>query len=343
MKYTNFRAFEKHLEASRPDHFAAIYVVLAKDQFERKAAFDRLICFLQGNEHQAQFSLTTLEAESLSDSVVQELYASSLFTKKQILVIAQAEKLKAKAKEILEQYFAKPNHSLFLVLSAESLVATTNFYKKAEKAGVILDLNQPEKPWEKEQRLAEWIKAYVTTQGKKIELSTCQYMLQQLGTDQSLLFQELEKLVCFIGDRLEITVSDVSTICLSTNMETGWQLGEAIFKKDSRAALRIAKALLKDGTACIALLRQIRTQFQTEFQVCSILANGGTAADVGSLFPYMKGNILNRHMQMAQGYGIARFQQGLIQIDKTEVLTKNSSIDPELLMDLLLVKLTVSS
>ena len=270
----------------------------------------------------------------------QELQAFSLFSTRQIFAIMQGEKLKAKSKELLEKYFAKPNRSLYLILSAESLTTTTNFYKKAEKVGVILDLNQAEKPWEKEQRLVEWLKAYASSQGKKMDTPACQFLLQQLGTDQALLSQEIEKLVCYIGSRSEIVSKDISSICLSANLETGWQLGEAIFKKDSASALRISKALLRDGTVGIALLRQIRTQFQTEFQICSILASGGTAADVGSAFPYMKGNILNRHMQMAQGYGMDRFRQGLIQIDKTEVLAKNSSTDPELLVDLLLIKLT---
>lgn len=169
-----------------------------------------------------------------------------------------------------------------------------------------------------------------------MDRQVCQFLLKQLGTDQSLLYQEIEKLFCYVGDRSEITLQDVSMISTSVNVENVWQLGDAIFRCDVNSALRISKALLNDGTALLALLRQIRSQFQTKFQICSILKNGGTSAEVVQQYPYMKGNILERNMQMALNYGMPRFKKGMIKIDETELQAKNSGADSDILLELLI-------
>src|SRR5262249_40672120 len=133
---------------------------------------------------------------------------------------------------------------------------------------------------------------------------------------------------------------DVAAVCSSINLDNAWQLGEAIFRRDVPTALRISKGLLADGTAFIALLRQIRTQFQTEFQVCSILSRGGSHAEIAQEFPYMKGQILDRHMHQAQSYGMQRFKSALLAIDEAELSAKNNG-DPDFLAERLIIKLTL--
>jgi DNA polymerase-3 subunit delta len=131
----------------------------------------------------------------------------------------------------------------------------------------------------------------------------------------------------------------VATICTGINQETVWQLGEAIFKLDAQAALRIGHALLDEGTALLSLLRQIRTQFQTDLQVAAILASKGSPADVTALFGYMKGTILDRHCQAARHYGFERFKAGLLKIDEAELQAKNSTPEREL-FEVLIARLT---
>ena len=100
------------------------------------------------------------------------------------------------------------------------------------------------------------------------------------------------------------------------------------------------KGLLTDGTALIGLLRQLRAQFQTSCTLSSILAAGGTGADITQQYPYMKGQILDRQIRLSQNYGIQRLKKGLLALDETELDAKNSSKEPELLAERLIIKLT---
>lgn len=340
VKYTNLRAFEKHLESSAPNHFAEVYLILSKEDFERKSALDGLIKSVLKQEASPDLCLHVFDAEKDSvEAALAELETLAFFAKRRLIAIQNVDKYDKASTQKLEDYFAAPNRTVCLVLTAPTVNRATNLFKKAEKVGVILDIPE-EKPWERERSLAEWLRTTATSIGKQIDQQTCQLILKQLGTDQTLLHQELQKLACYVGDRPSINQKDVAAICGSVNTENAWQLGEAIFRRDAATALRITKALLQDGTAVIALLRQIRSQFQTEYQICSILARGGTGSDIAQEFPYMKGQILDRHIQQARNYGMPNFKKGILKIDETEMQAKNSSADPDFLAEMLIIKLT---
>ena len=50
MKFTNTRAFEKHLIDAAPRHFAPVYLLIGKDDFERKEVVTTNISFFRDFE-----------------------------------------------------------------------------------------------------------------------------------------------------------------------------------------------------------------------------------------------------------------------------------------------------
>jgi len=340
MKYANMAAFEKHLEGAAPNHFAEIYLVLAKEAFVRKQATDALTSLYLKGEHTPEFCLVAFDGEKHSvDGIMQELKNIPLFSKKRLFIVHNADAFDKSDTQKLESYAESPNRSVCLALSATAVNRATTFYKKMEKVGVVFDVAD-EKPWEKEKNVVDWLCSESGKMGKKMPSHLCLFLVKQLGTDQHLLLSELHKLICYVGDRPIITENDISAICSVVNLDNAWQLGEAIFRRDATTALRIGKGLLDDGAVLIVLLRQIRSQFQTEFQVCSIMTNGGTPADVAAEYPYMKGAILDRHVRLSQEYGMPRLKSGLLAIDETELQSKNSMVDPDFLAERLIIKLT---
>lgn len=336
MKYDNLRAFEKHLQGASPGHLSPVYLVLSKESFERKTAVDALVAALKKGEKEGALSVQTFDGDKLAiQQVMSELHTLSFFAKKTVVIITNGEKLTKPSMAPLEAYFEKPSRDAYLIISAESVNRSTNFYKKGEKAGIILDIPEA-KQWEKEKSVAEWIRQRVASEGIGISPAAIQLIQKQAGTDLGLIDGEINKLLCYIGERKEVTVQDVGAICASVNIETGWQLGDAIFRRDAASALRITKALLGDGVPFLALLRQIRSQFQVKYQIASLMASGGTPEDVIRQYPYMRGQLLEKNIQAATQYGVERFRKGMLKIDHTETQAKNSQADEGFLAELLI-------
>jgi len=339
LKYSNLTAFEKHLEGALPNHLAEVYLILSKEAFVRKQAVDRFCALVLKGETTPDLCVQTFDGERHDVAVIlQELETMSFFVKRRLIIVQNADAFNKDATSKLEAYFAKPSRTSCLVLVASAINRATTFYKNAEKVGVVLDVAE-EKQWEREKSVAEWLHKEVTLHGKQLSLAACQQLVKQLGTDQMLLQCELLKLLCYVGERRVIEEHDIAAVCGSVNQDNAWQLGEALFRRDASAALRISKALLTEGVALIALLRQIRSQYQIEYQVCAIMSQGGSAGDVSQEFPYMRGAILERHVQQAQSYGMTRFRKGLILIDETELQAKSSGVDPDFLAEMLIIKL----
>lgn len=340
MKYTNINSFEKHLKGAFPNHYSPVYLIIAKERFILKSAVDLVLKALKPGDHTTSFSVAVFDPDHLSIGAIRdELQTQSLFSKQKAVWIDLGEKPTTSFLKDLQESIELLPQGTYVVFSAAAINHSTNFYKRVEKLGIILEVAE-EKSWEKEKNLAAWVIQKLTEEGMTIENQACQQLIKQIGNDQAILSQELRKLICYIGDRKQITLDDVRAICTSMNTENAWQLGEALFKRDIAASIRISKALLDEGTPLLSLLRQIRSQFQTDYSICTLLANGGTGQEVAQAFPYMKGFILEKHMRTAQEYGRENFRNSLLHIDAMELMAKNGSTDPYFLAELLMIKLT---
>ncbi len=333
MKYTNVAAFKKDIS---PSQGASLFMIISKEDFERQEVVNHLIDILKiERESLIKFQGAHLSIEALNT----ELYSMGLFASRRMILIREADKLQKPLLPVLLKFLSKPTQDVFVILETEAFNRNTNFYKEVDASGVMLDV--PElKPKDKVSALLGVLREKAATSGKTIDPQVCNLMLNQLGTDQALLHNELEKVICYVGDRKIITAEDVRSICGSVPQETIWQFGDALFKKEAPAALKMVHGLLSDGTHFLSLLRQIRSQFQTKYQVCSILASGGSSADIEKQFPYMKGFVLETNVRMAQGYGLEGFKKAMIAIDEAELAAKNSQVSPELSAEILVIKLT---
>lgn len=339
MKFDNLRAYEKHLGACNNEQFADVYLILSKEDFDRSSALDMTVTALLGGRP-ADLALKTFDGESLTiDALLDELNTLPFLIDRKVVVIRQADSIKKAAVKILEDYLERPNRAVKLVMAADAVAANTNFYKKSEKGGVVVSIPQ-KKAWEKEKDFADWIYDQVAKEGKRIDPNAVQLLVKQTGLDQTMLKMEMEKLFCYVGEAPLITATAVGAICTCMDIDNIFQFSEAVLRRQVSRALTIGSHLMSGGTSVLPILIQLRTQFHTDYQVCSILTNGGTAQDVSQEFRYLVGRVLTQHIEMATGYGMDRFKKGLLALDEAERLAKSSTMEPELLLERLVVKLT---
>ncbi len=338
MRYDNLRAFAKHIQSASPDHLMAVYLLVSKNNRDLTEASQSIIKSIFPDKH-SEMEVKTFQSEGLQVSeLLNELNTLSVFVKNRIVVLHHADKLNKAASTALEKYFEKPNPAVKLIVTAQAVNRGTKFYKKAKVQGVILDMPE-EKAWQKEKSCQSWVRERVFQDGRQIEPQAIAALVKQIGTDQDVLEQEVFKLYCYLGDRTTITLQDVSAICSFVSTESIWKLGEDIFHFNPGGAVKSIKSLLADGAPLLGLLRQLRSQFQTSFQICTILANGQGRDEIVKHFRYLTGNILNKKIQEAQGYGLERFKRGILVIDETELKAKSSGGDPDFLAEMLVVRL----
>ncbi|MFI0434750.1 MAG: DNA polymerase III subunit delta [Parachlamydiaceae bacterium] len=340
MRYDHLQAFEKYLEGADSQNISPFYLIVGKDAVDTQHAIDLLLDLLLPRGKNREFALTMFDGAGVEEvSLSQALESGSFFAKSQVMYIRHLDKAKKSIQELLEKCLSRPQSGHSLVLTAATWSKNHSFYKAMEKKGVIVDLPDL-KPWEKEKQLVGWVNKEAAAKRKLISYQACQLLVKRMGNDQSLLIQEIEKLICYCGDRKEISEEDIKAISCCEHFSTIWQLGEAIFSFNSSAALQIVRSFLTEGQPLLPLLRQIRSQFQTQYQVALLLAQGKEPQEIAQQFSYMKGQILERNIEQANRYGLKSFKLGMLAIDEAEMRTKNSAIDDHILLELLMMQLT---
>jgi DNA polymerase-3 subunit delta len=317
LKCDDFKTFEKQK--------SSLYLVISKEDYVKNLTLER---FKGGLKFSCE-SLKTLQG------VLEELKTRSLFESSKTILLTEIEAEKTTFFDPLLPLLNGIPKEIELVLIGKTLSKATKLYKACETYGVVLDVPE-QKPWEVAANLQQWVLNYAKEAQKELSPHLAHLIVKQGGTDQSVLKNELDKLFSFLGERSQIKEEDIDLSLIKSPSDTGWQLGEALFQLDQKRALSVLDSQLRAGVAFIALLRQLRGQMVTGYQVLS-LAN--QREEISLKYPYLRGALLEKTLKSATSFGAFRFKKALMVIDEIELKAKNSSLSDEFLATLLIGRL----
>ena len=193
---------------------------------------------------------------------------------------------------------------------------------------VILDLSA-EKPWEEKQRLWKWIVQLFHSQKKEIRPDAVEAMLERLPLDRLLLDQEIEKLVCYVGERHEVTRPDVELLCSSLVEQNHFQLAQQLVWGGLKAVPDI-----DDLATLLPLIGLMRNQFEMGLKISTLLARGASQEEIATAFPRLWPKALQQCIDGAKHLGPGHFKGGLMNLFDLEFGLKTSQGNPEVLFSI---------
>lgn len=110
--------------------------------------------------------------------------------------------------------------------------------------------------------LNKWIAGQFRPLGKIIAPQTAMQLAFTSGRELMLLSQEIKKLAAFVGERTEITPSDVERAATRTAECTVFQMADALVAGKAAEAFRLLSVLLENGEARIGVLAMIARQYR---------------------------------------------------------------------------------
>ena len=319
MRYQNVKAFQKHLESAAPHHLCRVYLIAVPDDYERRCLLDALVSLLAVPDQ-------PLLRLSAVDSTLGELFTAidspSLFSPEPLALVDEMEKLSKKNAQGFIDLLARPHLTGYLILGSRG---KTVLYQAVEKCGAILDLCD-EKPWEKEKRLTEQLFERARQAGKRLAPNVPQLLFDRLDKDSALLTQEIDKLICFTGDRSTIEQADVQQISATSRTYTLWQTAEEIVWEggDLHAA---------DSSSLHGLIPALRSQFQVGLKLASFMEAGVAPHEISTRLPKIWPKLLDKRMSQAARLGSSYFRKGLDLLFRIESLSRSGSTDISVLLD----------
>jgi DNA polymerase-3 subunit delta len=320
MRFSNRAAFLKAVKSAAPDHLSRVYCVALSSPFERAQIIDQVLHYVATPDR----SLERFHGgEWDRRRFYEHLSTGGLFGGEPVALLDNGELL---AKGAQQELFARPFTFGYLVLGVQ---AKTPLIGWAEKEGVVLD-GLEEKPWDKEKRLLDEIGARAANAGKALLPDAAALLLERVERDAAILASEVEKLICYVGERHSITTGDVLAVSATRHTASPWQIAEELVWEGA--------PLKGEGVEFFALAPALRAQLQIGLKIATLIEQGAGREAWQEALPKVYPKTLEKRSAQAVRLGKSYFIAGLQFLLELELMSRSGEHRrPEMFADLFCV------
>jgi len=331
-----FSEFQFHLRRRK---FGPAYFLFGSDVYLQESARDILIGALQkawGIDPLC--SMVDLDQVPI-DNLLNKASSSSLFSPKQIIKVKGVMKLREQQGRKLAAYFEKPNPDTVLVFLGAYLDRNDRkkkIFRILEAGTEIVDLVPLS-----EMQTKTWVRKQLNNKEISIEEEALEVLIELQGTDLGRLHSELEKLALFAGQHKKVSLQMVNDLAGNFREYTIFDFLDAVLVQDQIKALRLSHELTSQPAEILSMVTLLARRIRTLIQIQELSTRMGLsemARQIGAS-PYF----LKRLLQPAKRFRRQTLISAIDRLGKIDDCVKNSRLDSQILMEMLVRDLTRTS
>ena len=239
---------------------------------------------------------------------------------------------KARDKKSLQSYIESPaEFTVLLIIHNGSIQnADTILYRTLLEKNFIYEAKEL-----KGNNLINWLVDYCEVNKKTLNFENAQMIVDIVGENRSMLEAQLDKIITFIGDKVEITLEDIRALSSSLKEYSIFDLEDAIGKKDKARALKLAFNLLEKGkepTFIIHMLTRYFTGLARVNEMTELKINDYAAARIVGTHPYY----YRDYKQARRAYSDRDIFQASRALLKADLAIKTTSADKKSVVSVLI-------
>lgn len=259
-------------EDMKNNQFKGVYLLYGEEAYLKRLYKNKLRAALTAPDDSMNY--TYYEGKGINPNEIIDMAETMPFmAEKRLIVIENSGFFKNKCDELAD-YFEDPSDSTCFVFVEAEVDKRSRLYKRVKERGRIAELNAQD-----EKSLVRWIVGSLNRENKKITQSAAALFLTKTGADMENIQRELEKLICYVGERDSINIEDVEAICTTVITNNIFEMIDAIAKKQQKKALELYYDLLTLKEPPMRILFLITRQFNLLLQVKDLARLGFNAAE----------------------------------------------------------------
>jgi len=230
-----------------------IYLITGSDEFAVKNKAAELIRSICGNNPEENQALEIVRGDAdgkKSDEIMRELAQSvdtppflspnKIIWLKHYIHFDGGTQKDTAALEILTSIIKSgiPD-DLTLIIDGTGVDRRKSFYKEADKKGVKISFIEKAELGSKNYTsgIIQKIKDIFAASGKYPEPAALNYLGDSLRGDSGIIINEIEKIICYVGDRENVTLDDCRELASPTPEALSWAFAEALTERNTLKAL----------------------------------------------------------------------------------------------------------
>jgi DNA polymerase III subunit delta len=316
VKSGDWPALMKELESGTR---APIYLLTGED-FSRRRSEEAILDLLLPEEMR-DFNFDLLDGSRLEGYHLAVLCREyPMMHDCRVVMVREAEKIKATAWEELLPYFDKPSETTVLVFSAAKLDKRRNYYKRISKIGRIAEFKAPSP-----EQMPGWIESWLSENGRQISWEQAQTLADQIEPSLNLVVQELEKLLTISQDNEKISDDHIEQ-CIGVSRDYSvFELTNAFFRRDFERTITIYHHTART-IAPQQLLSALSNSLTRLWSVSRLHARGGDYRSIAtalSLNPWA----VKYDLERLQSFTIPEIEQSVKWLMETDGQLKSTGVD----------------
>ncbi len=259
---------------------AAVHLIYGPDEFEVSRAARELVDKLCPPANQA-FGLEIIDGRvSLVDEAIKAinrcidgLLTVGLLGGEKVVwlrdanflgsgVLAESASVKERVADLAAKIKAGIPAGQTLVISADKVDGRSAFLKACQGAGEIRKFEVPESSYAAERQAVQKAEEMARQFRLSFSEDAMDLFMELSGTNTRQIAQEMEKLSLYLGGRKDVRLDDVRAIVSPSRERAGWDLADAVARRDLPQSLRLVRQLLFQGENVIGLITFLDNRFR---------------------------------------------------------------------------------
>jgi len=319
------------------EHIAPVYLFYGEEDYLRRRALRELVgCVLQKETGEFNYDLVDGEEDSL-EKVLTLAQTPPFLASRRLVVVRYApyfagrgrkvqssapgpeetKKTLAPGEKSLLAYLQNPVDTTCLVFeTGQPVDQRRKLFKVLQKTAQVIEF-----PFLRHEELIRWLLQRAGAAGKKMAPGTADLLISRAGRGMTLLENELNKLISYVGERNIIANEDVQMVTVPMVEENIFAVVDALGERQVRKALGGIKELLADGEPAPVILTMVARQFRLLLQAKEMAAKGGQPAQMGTQLgvpPF----VVKKILAQSKNFSFEQLQQTLEQLLELDVVLK---------------------
>ena len=311
--------------------FRPVYLFYGEDAYQRNRCRDavRNACAKDLDD----MNISRFTGKDVNVSEIMEIARTlPFFADRRVILIENSELFGSSQAEELADFLPELPETTILIFTEEHIDKRSRLYKACDKCGMVQVCETL-----KGAELENWVLALLKRDGKRIGRNALNLFIEKTDSDMVNMRTELEKLVCYLGDREEVYPEDVEAVCHTRPTSKVFDLVEAIARKESRRALDIYREMLELRESPNMILYLIARQFNLILMACELKKQGldkYRMAEKMGVQPF----VVDKCLSQMRGFSAGELQTAVDDCLEMDYAIKSGQMNATLGAEMIIVK-----
>ena len=311
--------------------FKRVYLLYGNDEFLKKSYMDRLIKAVSGDD-----TMNTKISDGKNPDPVEIkdfLETMPFFADYRLVVLRDTSLFETSSSDAWTGVVSSVPESAVLIFVETKVDKRNKLYKAVNQAGYTCEINTPG-----QDELMRWTAQLLKRENKLITQSACEALVMRAGDSCDNLKTQLDKLVCYVGEKGEIDLEDVDAVCTEQPTSQVFRMLDAATEGKTAAALSLYYDMLALREPSMRIMYLLGRQCNNLLMIREMSAAGMSQSQIASKLK-LPGFAVNKTIRQSRAFSKDKLKEFVKMSVELEELVKTGRLDEKIAVETAIIKM----